>query len=209
MTKRRTLVLATHNKDKVAEFIRSPFLSRLPVRIVGLDAYPDAPEAEETGDTFAANASLKARLAAKHTGQWALADDSGLEVDALEGRPGVHSARFSGPRATAASNNGKLLELLKEVPPEKRTARFCCAIAIASPTGTYWVDVGVCEGFIADEPRGEGGFGYDPLFVVPEYDRTFAELPAKAKDDISHRARALRKAAARLQKLWALGDSVL
>lgn len=209
MTKRRTLVLATRNEDKLIEFTRSPAFALLPVDIVGLDAYSDAPEAEETGDTFAANAALKARLAAEHTGEWALADDSGLEVDALEGAPGVRSARFSGPGATSASNNAKLLELLQGVPPEKRTARFRCAVAIASPAGTYWVDVGHCEGVIAEEPRGEGGFGYDPLFIVPEYGRTFAELPPGVKDEISHRARALQQAALRLRRLWGLPEDVL
>lgn len=203
---RRTLILATHNKDKVNEFSRSPVLAGLPVHIVGLDAFPDMPEVEETGKTFMANAALKARAAALHTGEWAFADDSGLEVDALAGAPGVHSARFSGPGATAASNNEKLLHRLSDVPMEQRTARFRCAIAIASPTGTYWVDVGTCEGVIAEGPRGEGGFGYDPLFIVPEYGKTFAELPGEVKDEMSHRARALQRAATRLARLWNFGS---
>lgn len=209
VTKRRTLVLGTRNKDKVIEFARSPTLAELPIQIVGLDEFSGAPDPEETGDTFAANAALKALSAARHTGRWAVADDSGLEVDALEGAPGVHSARFSGPGATSASNNEKLLSLLEGVPPEERTARFRCAVAIASPAGTYWVETGHCEGIIAEKPRGEGGFGYDPLFIVPQYGRTFAELSAAVKDEISHRARALQKAAARLKKLWGLGDNVL
>lgn len=204
MLKRRALVLGTHNDNKVEEFSRSPVLRDLPVDIVGLDAHPDAPDVEETGDTFRANAALKARTIALHTGEWAFADDSGLEVDALQGAPGVRSARFSGPDATDASNNAKLLRLLAGVPAEARTARFRCAIAIASPTGTYWVDEGVCEGVIADNPRGEGGFGYDPLFIVPRFDQTFAELPPSVKDEVSHRARALSKAGARLRTLWRL-----
>lgn len=204
MTKRRTLVLATHNDNKVEEFSRSSVLRALPVDIVGLDAYPNAPDVEETGDTFRANAALKARTIASYTGEWAFADDSGLEVDALEGAPGVHSARFSGPEATDASNNAKLLRLLGQASKDARTARFRCAIAIASPTGTYWVDEGVCEGVIADNARGEGGFGYDPLFIVPKFGKTFAELPASTKDKISHRALALAKAGARLRTLWSL-----
>src|SRR5690625_2731575 len=192
MMKQRTLVLGTHNKNKVVEFKRSPALAALSLRIVGLDEFPTVPGAEETGDTFAANAAQKALHAARHTGQWAFADDSGLEVDALGGAPGVYSARFSVQDATDGSNNDKLLRRLADVPAEDRTARFRCAIALASPSGTYWVDVGTCEGVIASEPRGEGGFGYDPLFIVPEYGKTFAELPVDIKDDISHRARALR-----------------
>lgn len=209
MGEQRLLVLGTHNEDKVIELTRSARLSSLPVRIVGLDAYPGMPEVEETGETFAANAALKARQTALYTGQWALADDSGLQVDALDGAPGVYSARFSGADATAQTNNEKLLRLLAEVPPEQRTARFRCAVAIASPTGTYWVDEGTCEGFIAAEPRGDGGFGYDPLFIVPEYGQTFAQLPAHVKDEISHRAVALRRAADRIIKLWGLPPSVL
>lgn len=204
MTEQRTLVLGTHNNNKVTEFKRSPALASLALRIVGLAEFPTIPGAEETGDTFAANAAQKALHAARHTGQWAFADDSGLEVDALDGAPGVYSARFSGPEATDASNNEKLLQRLEGVPMERRTARFRCAIALASPAGTYWVDVGTCEGLIATELRGEGGFGYDPLFIVPEYGKTFAELPADVKDEISHRARALRRTAARLKALWSL-----
>lgn len=204
VTDKRTLVLATRNKNKVVELTRAPALARLPVRVVGLEGYPDVPEVEETGDTFVANAVHKARHVAAHTGQWAMGDDSGLEVDVLDGAPGIYSARFSGPGATAASNNAELLRRLHGVPAEKRTARFVAAIAIASPTGTYWVDVGTCAGLIADGPRGSGGFGYDPLFIVPEYGKTFAELPPEIKDDMSHRARALRQAARRLAKLWGL-----
>src|SRR5690606_29296348 len=146
----------------------------LPVRVEGIAAFPGAPDVEETGATMAENALLKARAAAGHTGLWAMADDSGLEVDALDGRPGVYSARFAGPGATDADNNAKLLRLLEGVPDPRRTARFRCAIALVSPDGDEYVDEGVCEGVVAREPRGEGGFGYDPLFIVPEYGRTFA-----------------------------------
>ena len=134
-----------------------------------------------------------------------MADDSGLEVDALDGRPGVYSARFAGPGATDADNNAKLLRLLEGVPDPRRTARFRCAIALVSPDGDEYVDEGVCEGVVAREPRGEGGFGYDPLFIVPEYGRTFAELPPEVKDRISHRARALAAAKRRLARLLGAG----
>lgn len=209
MAQERVLVLGTFNRNKVRELARSPLLRSLPVRIKGLYEYADAPDPEETGKSFAANAALKARHAALHTGQWALADDSGLEVDALDGKPGIYSARFSGPAATDRSNNEKLLQLLKDVPPERRTARFRCAIAIASPTGIYWVDEAACEGMIAEQPAGDGGFGYDPLFIVPEYGQTFAQLPPEVKDEISHRARALQMAVRRLKKLWAFGPNVI
>lgn len=198
----RKLVVATRNQKKLREL--AALLADLPVEVVGLDRFPGTPEVEETGTTFAENARLKALAAARSTGQWAVADDSGLEVDALDGRPGVRSARFAGPGATDEANNALLLQLLRDVPPERRRGRFRCAIAIASPTGETWVDEGVCEGVIAEAPRGEGGFGYDPLFIVPELGRTFAELPAEEKNRISHRARALRLTRERLVGLWGL-----
>lgn len=193
------LVLATRNKNKLREL--TSILSDLPVRVESIASFPGAPDVEETGATMAENALLKARAAARHTGLWAMADDSGLEVDALDGRPGVYSARFAGPGATDADNNAKLLRLLEGVPDPRRTARFRCAIALVSPDGDEYVDEGVCEGVVAREPRGEGGFGYDPLFIVPEYGRTFAELPPEVKDRISHRARALAAAKRRLARL--------
>ncbi|MBO8141774.1 MAG: RdgB/HAM1 family non-canonical purine NTP pyrophosphatase [Firmicutes bacterium] len=180
-------------------------LAGLPARVVDLSAFPGAPEVEETGSTFAENARLKAEAAARHTGLWAVADDSGLVVDALGGRPGVLSARFAGPGATDEANNRLLLELLASVPPERRTARFVCAIAIAAPGGRTWVDEGVCEGLVAMAPRGDGGFGYDPLFVVAGLGKTFAELSTGEKNRISHRAKALAKARARLAGLWGDG----
>lgn len=193
------LVLATRNKNKLREL--TSILSDLPVRVESIASFPGAPDVEETGATMAENALLKARAAARHTGLWAMADDSGLEVDALDGRPGVYSARFAGPGATDADNNAKLLRLLEGVPDPRRTARFRCAIALVSPDGDEYVDEGVCEGVVAREPRGQGGFGYDPLFIVPEYGRTFAELPPEVKDRISHRARALAAAKRRLARL--------
>lgn len=193
------LVLATHNDNKLREL--ASMLSDCPVRVRGIGSFPGAPTVEELGETFAENAVLKAQAAAQHTGLWAMADDSGLEVDALDGRPGVYSARLAGPDATDADNNAKLLRLLADVPAVRRTARFRCAIALASPDGDVFVEEGVCEGVIAGEPRGGGGFGYDPLFIVPEYGRTFAELPPDVKDRISHRARALAAARRRLAEI--------
>lgn len=194
------LVLATNNKNKLREL--AAMLADLPIAVVGIGEFADAPDVDETGETFAENAVLKAKAAAQYTGCWAMADDSGLEVDALEGQPGVYSARFAGPNATDADNNEKLLGLLEDVPDERRTARFRCAIALVSPEGRVFVDEGACEGYIAREPRGDGGFGYDPLFVVPELGRTFAELPAEVKDRISHRARALAAARKRLVEIF-------
>lgn len=199
MTEPWVIVLATRNENKVREL--AAMLAGLPIRLESIGSYPDAPDVEETGATFAENAVLKAKAAAQHTGLWAMADDSGLEVDALDGQPGVYSARFAGPGATDADNNEKLLKLMADVPDDRRTARFRCAIALAAPDGRIFVDEGTCEGRIARAPRGEGGFGYDPLFIVPELGRTFAELPAAEKDRISHRGRALTAVRRRLEDL--------
>lgn len=199
MTEPWVIVLATRNENKVREL--AAMLAGLPIRLESIGSYPDAPDVEETGATFAENAVLKAKAAVQHTGLWAMADDSGLEVDALDGQPGVYSARFAGPGATDADNNEKLLKLMADVPDDRRTARFRCAIALAAPDGRIFVDEGTCEGRIARAPRGEGGFGYDPLFVVPELGRTFAELPAAEKDRISHRGRALTAVRRRLEDL--------
>src|SRR5690606_21493348 len=205
----RKLVVATRNRKKWQEL--AALLADLPVAVLGLDAFPGAPEVEETGETFADKARLKAVAAARHTGHWAIADDSGLEVDALGGRPGVYSARFAGPGATDAANNELLLKLLDGVPPEKRRARFRCAIAIASPSGEAWVDEDVCEGITTGAPRVDGGFGDDPLFLVPVLGKTYAEMGEAVKNRISHRARALSLARERLMRLWWLpeGKSVL
>jgi XTP/dITP diphosphohydrolase len=159
------------------------------------------PEVEETGATFAENAELKARAAAEWSGLWALADDSGLEVDALHGGPGVHSNRFAGPNTTEAQRNRRLLELLQDVPPSRRTARYRAVIAVAAPDGRVWLSEGACEGVILESPRGEGGFGYDPLFFFPQLDRTMAEISPEVKNRVSHRARALSAARELLERL--------
>lgn len=183
------LVLATRNQGKVREM--SELLGPQGIEIISLAEFPELGDVEEDGDTFRENAIKKASAVCEQTGLMALADDSGLEVDALDGAPGVHSARFAGEPKDDAANNRKLLDLLSGVPPEQRTARFRCVIAIAVPDGWAYTADGTCEGVIAEEPRGSGGFGYDPLFYLPEYGKTFAELDLETKNKISHRGRAL------------------
>lgn len=195
------LVLATHNRGKVREL--RELLSGTGMEVVSLAAYPGVQEVKEDGTTFEENAIKKAREVAQAVGEIALADDSGLEVDYLDGAPGVYSARFAGEQHDDAANNRKLLQLMSGVPPEKRTARFRCVVAIATPGGKTETAEGTCEGLITTEPRGSGGFGYDPLFLVPAYSKTFAELDAAEKNLISHRGRALRNAVHLLEKILA------
>ena len=183
------MVLATKNKNKVKEV--SEFLAPHGIEVVSLLEFPDLPEIEEYGETFKENAIIKATEACMFTGLMALADDSGLEVDCLEGLPGAYSSRFAGEDKDDHANNKKLLELLEGVPAEQRTARFKCVMAIATTECFVYTADGACEGIIAEQPRGEGGFGYDPLFYLPEYGKTFAELDLEIKNKISHRARAL------------------
>ncbi|MEW6727186.1 XTP/dITP diphosphatase [Desulforudis sp. 1088] len=187
----RRLVLATRNAGKVREL--AALLGPLGVEVVSLADYPEIGEIPEEGDTFQENAIFKAREVARLTGETALADDSGLEVDALNGAPGVYSARFAGEPKSDAANNAKLLRLLTGLPPEKRTARFRCVMALAVPDGRVYTAEETSEGIILDAPRGDNGFGYDPLFYVEEFGKTFAELDLTTKNRISHRGRALRK----------------
>jgi len=186
------LVVATGNQGKLRE-IRA-LLDGSQIVVLGLDAFPDLPEVEEDGATFEANARKKAATVARLTGRLTLADDSGLEVAALGGRPGVHSARFAGDSARDADNNAKLLQTLAAIPLEKRQGAFCCAMALCDSDGECRVFFGKVEGIVLESPRGEGGFGYDPLFLVREYGRTMAELPMEIKNRISHRGQALRQA---------------
>lgn len=186
------VVLATRNADKVRE-IRS-ILEGLSVELLSLCDYPGMPPVEEDGRTFEENALKKASAACVWTGEAALAEDSGLLVDCLKGLPGVLSARFAGEDATHEENNAKLLSLLEGVAREERTATFVCVVALCLPGGTTKVFRGTCKGLISGEPRGSSGFGYDPLFVVPEYGKTFAELGEALKNKISHRAVALSRA---------------
>lgn len=188
---KQTLLVATHNKGKVAEY--ADMLGALDVRWIDLDEAGGAPEVAENGRTFHDNAILKARGYALETGRLTLADDSGLEVDALDGAPGVHTARYGGAGLTHAERYHKLLEALAGVPLQARTARFRCVIAVAGADGRILGTAeGVCEGLIALEPAGEGGFGYDPVFYLPAQGRTMAQLPPAVKHAISHRGAALR-----------------
>jgi len=184
------LLIATGNAHKLRE-IRQIF--KLPgLDILGMDSFSDAPEVVEDGETFEANAVKKAITLCRETGLWTLADDSGLEVDALDGAPGVYSARYAGEHGDYLANNNKLLDELAGV--GDRTARFQCAIALASPGGDVRVVEGSCEGRIGYEPRGSDGFGYDPLFIPDGYDVTFSEMSVENKNAISHRGRALARA---------------
>lgn len=187
MTER--IVLATRNRGKLAELRR--ILGDLDVELVPADEL-GLDDVEETGDTFETNALLKARAAAEEAGSPAMADDSGLVVDALDGAPGVRSARFAGVHGDDEANNAKLLDELEDVPDDERTARFVCAAALVTPDGREWVRHGTMEGRIVREPRGDGGFGYDPLFAGQGETRTNAELPADVKDARSHRGAAFR-----------------
>ena len=194
----RELVVATGNKGKLAEL--RALLSDLGITVRSQDEF-GVPEVEETGLSFIENAIIKARHASMHTGLAALADDSGLAVDALGGAPGVRSARYSGEGATDLANNQLLLERLADVPDAQRVARFHCALALLRSV-TDPVPIICCgswEGRILRAPRGEGGFGYDPLFLVPDLDRTSAELPAEQKNRLSHRARAFAQLRRSLQ----------
>ncbi len=183
------IVLASRNPGKATEL--RTLLEPIGVEVVSLDAVPDAPEVEETGATFEANARLKAEAARDASGLPALADDSGLEVEALDGAPGVRSARFSGAEANAAANNAELLRRLADVPESGRGARFVCVLAFAPPGEPVRVFRGETRGRILSAPRGSGGFGYDPLFLSDDLDITFAEAPVERKHAVSHRGRAL------------------
>jgi len=185
------LVLATRNKKKLIEI--KDLLAGPDFNVLSIDDFDGIPEVQEDADTFSGNAKKKAVEISKATGKLALADDSGLEIDYLDGKPGIHSARFAGEGATDEDRNKKVLRLLDGVPKEKRAARFKCAVAITDGESLVVV-MGVCEGEIANEPKGNHGFGYDPIFIVPSYDKTFAELGVEIKNQISHRAIALKKA---------------
>lgn len=183
------LIVATKNKGKVSEI--GKILEGLGVELLSLADFPDIVMPEETGATFEANALIKARAIASATGFPALADDSGLEVDALGGRPGIFSARYAGTDATDEENYIKLLGELEGVPDGKRTARFRCAVAFVASDGAIRVFHGTLEGQIAQRPSGNRGFGYDPVFYIPSEARTSAELSPEEKNRISHRAKAL------------------
>jgi len=195
----KQIILATRNTDKVTEIEDIMKLEHL--KLVGIDAFPQAPDVVEDGQTLRANALKKARSAFSATGVPAVADDTGLEVDALDGAPGVYSSRLSGENATYADNNAKLLRMLQDVPREKRTARFRCVACLVDGDHEQFVE-GVCEGIILQEIRGEEGFGYDPLFFLPQFGKTFAELSLDEKNKISHRGRAFRGMASVLRERY-------
>ena len=190
--KYKDLVIATRNQKKKEEIAR--LLGFTGIKIWSLADFRNIPAIEEDGLTFDDNAIKKATIAASLTGMLAIADDSGLEVDALCGKPGIYSARYAGENAGGRENNRKLLEELKGVPFKKRTARYKCSIALAEPDGNFKVLRGECCGLIAPAPKGNNGFGYDPLFIIPNFSKTVAELSPKIKDRISHRAKAVYQA---------------
>lgn len=193
------ILLATQNQGKVREL--QELLGKEDIEVLSLDDFQDWEEVEETGSTFTENAALKARAATARTGLISLADDSGLVVDALDGAPGVFSARFAGEPKSDERNIDKLLSLMENVPDEKRTARFRCALVICTPDGQEYSTEGTVEGRILRQRRGQGGFGYDPVFFVPDFGRTMAELSAIQKNKLSHRAQAVRQAVPILQEL--------
>jgi XTP/dITP diphosphohydrolase len=192
----KQIVLATRNSGKIKEL--TELLSGFGLTVLGLDAFPDIGEIEETGTTFAENAALKARTVAQATGLIALADDSGLVVDALQGAPGVYSARYSGENATDETNNQKLLDVMQDVPEHQRACRFVSLVAAVAPNGAEALAEGRWEGRVLFAPRGAGGFGYDPLFLDLELDKSAAELSREDKNARSHRGRALRA----LREIW-------
>lgn len=191
-----TLVLATKNQGKIREIKAALALPSLTFQ--SLKDYPDLPEIIEDGASFLENALKKARFLTNQARLPVLADDSGLVVDALDGAPGIYSARFSGAGSTDQRNNERLLALLEGVPEAERTARFVCVLVLMVPSGDWFQAEGFCEGRIALAPKGDQGFGYDPVFFLPEFQKTMAQLPLGVKNEISHRARALEKMRSKL-----------
>lgn len=200
----RTLVLGTRNRKKCVEL--EPLLAPYGFRLLTVADLPGAIEVDETGSTFQENARLKASQQAKALGHWVLGEDSGLEVDALKGAPGVYSAHYAGKHGDDAGNNALLLKNLAGVPLEQRGARYVCHISLANPQGEVLIDVEeYCRGRIRTEASGVAGFGYDPLFEVVEYHKTFGELGLEVKSILSHRARAVRQFLPKLLDLVARG----
>ncbi len=195
------LLIATHNRGKLLEY--RALLVGLPYELVTLDDVGIRDDVEESGATFEENARLKALTYARMSGLLTLADDSGLEVDALDGEPGVRSRRYAGDKAGDAERIRFLLSIMRAVPDEQRSARFRCVIVIADGAGKTWTSEGTCEGKVAPAPRGTNGFGYDPVFLMADenYARTMAELPDEEKNRVSHRGRAARGARQALEKI--------
>jgi XTP/dITP diphosphohydrolase len=199
------LVIGSANRKKGLEM--AELVAPRGLQVLTLADFPRAAEVAETGDTFAANAALKATEHAWRLGQWVLADDSGLCVDALDGRPGVYSARYAGPTADDEANNRRLLEELGDTPLDRRTAHYVCHATLADPTGAVRAEAeGYCHGRVLFDHQGVGGFGYDPLFEIVEYHRTFGELSPQVKACLSHRARAIRRLLPTVERLLASGE---
>ncbi len=196
----RNLLIATRNQKKKREL--QAILSLWDVELLTLDDIEGMPEIVEDGVSFEENAKKKAQTISTLSGYITLADDSGLEVDALGGAPGIFSARFAGPDANDEKNNQKLLYLLQPIADHERTARFVCVIAIATPEGSINTVKGICEGKIGKDAKGQGGFGYDPLFYPTGFKQSFAELSEEKKNQISHRGKALHQAQTILQQMW-------
>ncbi len=192
------ILLATYNLHKIREF-KDMFKPLAHIELISLHQLSHYVAPEETGLTFKENASLKAEHAAKQLNQWVLADDSGLVVPALQGQPGVYSRRYHGPSATDEENRQKLLQAMENLHGQTRTAYFECCLAIANPTGVKKCVKGICEGSIVRESKGCHGFGYDPLFMKNDYEKTFAELEEKIKNKISHRRKAFERLLAFLE----------
>lgn len=197
----KELVIATTNQGKLREL--RELLSDLDIHVTSLADYPDAPEVIEDGDSFQANALKKAETIAAFTGKLTMGEDSGLEVEALNNRPGIYSARYSGENATDEKNNQKLMQELQDVPDEKRVARYRSCIALVEDGQTIAIVEGDCVGQIATEARGSNGFGYDPYFIIPQYGKTFGELDPSIKAGMSHRSKALKKVKVMLAEKFA------
>ena len=190
--KKMDIIIASNNQGKVEEIKK--FYKKLNMNFLSLKKFPHLPKIDEKFNTYESNAIEKARNISGITSMITLADDSGLEIDALKGKPGIHSARFGGENISDKERNQLILNLLKDVPEPLRTAKFICVIAIVKPDGETYTIKGVCEGIITKEPKGNSGFGYDPIFFLPKYNMTFAEMDKDLKNRISHRGKALREA---------------
>ncbi len=199
------LIIATKNNGKLEEI--KDLLQDLDIKVSSLVDYPEIPEIIENGESFLENARIKARTVAKATGKWALGDDSGLVVEALNGEPGIHSARYAGKQGDHLANNEKLLQEMKNVPKDQRRAYFTCTMVLFSPDGKEWDIEEKCSGEIANDYKGNQGFGFDPLFFLPEYGQTMAQLPMAEKNKISHRGKALQHMKEILKKVAFLKTS--
>lgn len=193
-------IAATKNRGKLKEI--TEILADFPFAVMSMEKAGINMDIDENGCTFEENALIKARAVSEAAGEIVMADDSGLEVDFLNGAPGIYSSRFAGEGATDGDRNNKLLGLLEGVPLERRTARFVCAVAVVFPDGRYFTVKGTCEGYINHKPAGINGFGYDPLFYIPEYGETIAQMDSETKNNISHRGKALGLMVAELKKGW-------